>query len=160
MRKPFQYPVTRPRNYPSLRPPPARKIDEEQELTGYIMGMKASDIEERFARALSYLGLNFGFRVQVANMGGQPVVLSQNERNQLGAIEMDFFVERYGRFQPIQIDGEYSHKSSVQKEEDARKDASLNNLLKAWSALPVTRVPYYFLKDQDSTNRKAKEILL
>lgn len=157
---PFQYKKIRTPEFPSFFAPPAKEYDLNDEvLTGYVQGMDASDIEERFARALNTSQLPYGFRVQIMNAGGNPIIVNQADRNSLGVVEVDFLVDKYGTFYPFNIDGEYSHKTSVQREADAEKDRKLNELLKVWNAQPMARVPYYQLDNQENANRVIREIL-
>jgi hypothetical protein len=113
-----------------------------EELTGIVQGMGASDIEERFAKALDRARdesriEGYGFRE--ARLAG---------RNLPGEVELDFAVYSGGLY-PFQIDGGIAHKSAEQKEEDAVKDALLNESIRGF---PVERVPGHLLETQDMAN--------
>ena len=113
-----------------------------EELTGIVQGMGASDIEERFAKALDRAKGEaridgYGFRE--ARVAG---------RNLPGEVELDFAVYA-GELYPFQIDGGIAHKSAAQKEEDSVKDALLNESIRGF---PVERVPGYLLETQDMAN--------
>ena len=120
-------------------------INDAEMLVGEIQGMRASDLEERFARALDKAGLEYEFRA--------PFIAG---RNLPGEIEVDFLVQD-GAPQPIQIDGAFTHKSAEQREEDAVKDAILNAHLSGW-ALPVIRLPDTRLDNQAEANLLVEEL--
>jgi hypothetical protein len=149
MRKSFRFP--KPRN-PSLAVGAVNRIGAEpsasETFVGEIKGWPASDIEERTARSLDKYGWSYEFR-NVYN----------GRRNQSGSVELDFYAEKAGQIQPIQTDGGYAHASSAQKEEDAMKDAILNNELGRYGAKPVIRVPGYELENQAMADAFYRRIL-
>jgi len=143
--KPFQYKVRK--NLPDPGKVDRVQPDKLQEtFTGELQGMKASDIEERFARALNKR--NIGYEFRVAYIAG---------RNLPGEVELDFAVSQGSQIFPVQIDGEFAHKSASQKSEDAMKDAILNQRLEGM-ARPVIRIPGAELETQEMTDRKVKEL--
>lgn len=146
----FQYQINKigPRRAADIRIPPAKpvKFDDKEQLTGYINGMDASDIEERFARALDRLGISYDFRVPMVAGRWMP-----------GEVEVDFMVFDGGQYQPIQIDGMFAHKASAQKATDSAKDAILNEYLKG-TAAPVQRIDGDVLETQEETDRLVKEL--
>jgi len=107
-------------------------VTEEENLTGEVMGKKASDIEERFARALykNQNVQNFSFREHFFGPA----------RNTPGAVEIDYIVFD-GAWWPIQIDGQYAHKSQGQRGEDKIKDALLNQYFSSVGINAVRRIP-------------------
>lgn len=145
--KPFKFKVIRPAR-PTLtlqRLPVEAKADEG--FTGEVQGMPASDLEERFARALDRAGLQYAFR-QV--YGGA--------RNQSGTTELDFMVFKGPTQYPIQIDGQFAHAGGEQKQEDLMKNAILDEALRGTNAQPVQRIPYTDLGTQEETNRLVQEL--
>ena len=105
----------------------------QEELTGFVNGWEASDIEERFANALrkSRVVAQFSFRDHYFGPA----------RNTPGAIEVDFMVMSGGNWWPIQIDGEMAHKTVGQRQADAEKDARLNQYFSRYGINPVQRIP-------------------
>lgn len=115
--------------------------------TGQIQGLKASDLEERFARALDKRKnvISYEFR--------KPFVAG---RNMPGEIEVDFSVYD-GSYYPIQIDGEFAHKSAAQRTSDEMKNIVLDGLLKG-SAHPVQRIRFDRLQTQEAADHVVREI--
>ena len=60
---PYRYRKSRPLAKENLQRQTARTVDEG--LSGYVHGKTASDLEERFARALDKLDVNFIFEYEV-----------------------------------------------------------------------------------------------
>jgi hypothetical protein len=96
-----------------------------------VQGQRASDIEERFARALESDRRVEGYIFQPSFIEG---------RNMPGEIRPDFLVYTMFRW-PVQIDGDYFHKTAAQRAEDKEKDARLNEFLRGSGYMPVERVP-------------------
>jgi hypothetical protein len=122
-----------------------------ENLTGMVRNMEASAPEERFALALEQSGsvTNYQFRYSIFGF----------TRTTPGAVEIDFVVYVLnGQIQPIQIDGEYAHKSIGQREEDKMKDARLNEYGQTKHWLAVIRIPAQELDTQDMANAKVKEL--
>lgn len=124
--------------------------NDDEVLSGFIDGMKASDIEERFARALSkdkrILGRQFRY----------PVI---SPRNMLGQLEVDFLINATSGIYPVQVDGEYAHKNISKRQDDYRKDVLVNNFLKKYNAFPVIRIPGRELITQQLADLKLREII-
>lgn len=118
----------------------------DEGLTGQVYDEPASDIEERFARALYKKGLAFEFR--------KPVLAP---RNMPGSYEIDFLVYVDGQEYPIAIDGEYAHKSAEQRSKDQLKDMVLNEA-KQGEYEPVTRVDYTKLDNQDVADQFVEDL--
>lgn len=116
--------------------------------SGEIQGLKASDLEERFARSWDKRGYGYDFRT--ANVVG---------RNLPGEVELDFSVDLKWAVQPVQIDGLIGHKTAEQKAEADAKDAILNDELRGTGALPVIRIAEYQLVTQELSDRVVDDIL-
>jgi hypothetical protein len=127
--KPYKYKLP-PRPRPDTR---VHRVEAEQDgevLTGQVRGQKASDLEERFARALDAHNLDFEFQPSYAA-----------GKNIQGEIRLDFMVYLAGNLeQPVNVDGTWVHSSAEAKAKDAVQDARLDELLQG-QALPVIRVP-------------------
>jgi hypothetical protein len=120
-------------------------VVEKEQLFGVVRDMKASDIEERFARSLDRMGVSYWFRLPVGAPRGMP-----------GYNELDFLVQS-GGYYPIQIDGEYSHLGKEAK--DMIADARIMEELKQYSPMPITHVMYMKLSNQKASDMVAREIL-
>ena len=147
----FRYKVRRI----ARKPLPVGTIKHEnidEMLSGYVAGAEASDIEERFSRALSKSERVSGYLFR------DPVI---SPRYLPGQLEVDFVVEADGVVYPFQIDGEFAHKNTSKKMDDARKDGLVNEYLKyKYNAMPVKRIPGYELQTQDDANKLVRELLL
>jgi len=121
---------------------------EDELLTGYIKGKQASDLEERFARALYNTGKDFDFQQEFMT----PHSIPGQEK------EVDFVVYD-GQPQPIEIDGMYAHKSAEQKANDVVRDAILNETLGMRGYLPIIRISGTELETPEETLAVVEKIL-
>ena len=108
--KPFKYHV-RPVAPPDLHlGPHVIRTGEHEQLTGIVQGMKASDLEERWSRAIEKLNVNYEFRVRISSIAtGAKQHLQRKFTNVEGEVEIDHLCDFYGRVTPIMIDGMISH---------------------------------------------------
>jgi hypothetical protein len=146
----FRYKVRRI----EIKPLPVGKIQRDSEdegLTGYINGFAASDIEERFARALSRNEAIDGFTFREAVISG---------RNLPGQLEVDFIVFVGPQTYVFQLDGEFAHKGISKKQDDARKDALVDEYMRKYGARPVMRIPGNQLENQEDTDRLVRSLIL
>lgn len=127
--------------------PPTAK--ETEGLTGYVHGLEASELEERFAKSLTRHGLTFQFQYEVLTMAGIP-----GEEN-----VVDFVVET-GQPYPVEIDGNWIHKSAAQREKDRLRDAQVNEVLQNWGFLPILRIPGDQIADPEHTDAIVEEYIL
>lgn len=128
---------------------PRGQVDPEL-LTRVVQGQKASDLEERFARGLDRNPNVYGYEFQPSYVTG---------RNLPGELRPDFIVYE-PIMQPVQIDGEFSHKTAEQHASDAVKDALLDEVLKGSGALPSVRIPGYKLQTASDVDEVMRELLL
>ena len=141
--KPFKYKAApRPPKFPLNR---LQTTNEGERLTGFVNGKEASDLEERFARALSTQGRDFIFQYEFvgpATIPGQENII-------------DFVVDDIW---PTEVDGTFVHKSAAKKADDQLRDAILNEHFAddGWS--PIRRVPGSELEDQDEADRIVREM--
>ena len=124
--KVFQY-KTRRKAAPPLRRP-VRK-DEPETFTGIVKGQPASDLEERLARALMARKIEFLFQV--------PVYTAYSVPGQENIVD---FVVYYDIPQPLEVDGEYAHKSAGQKEKDRMRDALIDEALQLMGFQLIKRI--------------------
>lgn len=137
--------------------PRKRKIDQglnriqrpssAEELTGVILGKKASAPEERFARALYKKNLSFDFQVVVQTAYQIP--------GQLNTVD---FVVFSGLPYPIEIDGDWVHKTSSKKEQDALRDAIINEKMVPRGWRPISRIPGHKVATQEDANNVVEEM--
>ena len=117
-------------------------------LTQAVQGQPASDIEERFARALYKNERVEDFEFQQSYFAG---------RNMPGEVRPDFIVYA-GTVYPVQIDGEYAHKSAEQKATDRAKDAQLDGYLTPMGAAVTQRISGDLLQTQEDADRLVQEM--
>lgn len=139
--------------YKSVRKPTfdraVNRISPEMDteiLVGSVQGITASDIEERFAKSLYKKQISFRF--QESFFAG---------RNMPGEVRLDFLITDLF-IQPVQVDGEFAHKTAAQKERDRLNDARLDNHLSGTGALPTIRIPGEFLQTQEDSDRQLSEL--
>ncbi len=145
--KPFQYHINRRTDQKRIPTGKAQRLGGDEGLTGMVQGMEASDIEERFARALDNNPNVDGYTFRSTFIAG---------RMMPGSVELDFLVYSLGEAVPVQVDGEYAHKSAEQRETDMLKDAQLDATL-AGAARPTERIPGDLLSNQENANRLVLE---
>lgn len=145
----FKYKIKRP---PAKDLPfgQIRKIKELEYLSGFIFGQKASDIEERFARALNREKRVKEFRFR------EPII---NSRNLPGQLEVDFIATAGASVYVFQVDGEMAHKGYGKKQDDARKDVLVNEFMKRYNAFPVKRIPGEALATQEQADQTVRELI-
>lgn len=136
-KKAFQYQIPKPRQY--IRPErDFQRREAGAELTGYVDGQRASDIEEIWYEATILLvrqGRIQSYRFQPSYLAGQ---------NMPGEVRVDF-VWDIPPPQPIFLDGEFAHKSAEQRQRDRDQMDRLNEALRGY-ALPAVRIPGNLLK--------------
>ena len=140
--------------YPLEPTPPRPTLDriatvsgEGEQLTGAVHGKKASDLEERWARAEKRAERSFIFQYFVQT----PFTLPGKER------EIDF-MDTEEVWQPIEIDGTYTHKTGTQKAKDKVRDAILNLELQKQGILPIIRIPGDDIPTPEDADRVLREI--
>jgi hypothetical protein len=125
---------------------PQPTIKDDPPLTGWVHGKEATDIEERFARALDNIGYEFQFQVYVPT----PFTLPAEEK------EIDFLVEDIMR--PVEVDGEMSHKTASQIAKDVVRDGQLNPVLERWGYSDIKRITWKELDNQELADLAAEEL--
>lgn len=144
----FKYKIPKPRTEPLPFGKPNIQRDTEY-LTGYVNGLKASDIEERFARAITSAGKKFVFRM--------PII---SPRHMAGQLELDFLVVDEPYYFPVQVDGAYAHKNISQQQEDMLKDIRIEAYLKKeYATQPLKRIKGIQLETQEMANIRVEELL-
>lgn len=118
---------------------------EAEVLTHQVNGIKASDLEERFARALGKTPATFEFQFVHRYVNGAPEAV-------------DFLVNLFGRWFGVQVDDTtFIHKSS--KAHDALVDIDTITDLKKYGCNPlnpeIIHLTDFDLSDQKSADRIA-----
>lgn len=156
--KPFKY-----RN-PRVAPPEytngqsVLRVGEKEVLSGQVQGMKASDLEERWARSHEKYEMPFEFRVRLTSPMLGAVRLTHTFANIKGEIELDTLGGR-DRTVPVFIDGSISHFfTPYQAIEDKEKEDAVNEFGRMFGWAVAVRVPYWKLLDQDMTDRTFREV--
>lgn len=122
-----------------------RPVPEDEGLTGFVRGLKASDIEERFARALNKYRVPFEFQVFIPSNYSFPGE----------AKEMDFIV----RDQPVNVHGYIGHfHTSGQKWKDRVRDLMIDEVLVPKGYKPVKTVVQSDLDNQDIADMTVRRI--
>lgn len=140
---PYKYklPSNPPREQRKMRNEP---IPEEEGLTGYVQGRQASELEERYAKALdkndNVRGYDFQFIVT-------PPTQIPGQSNLI-----DFMIDAGLRY-PVEVDGDWVHKTAAQKDKDAQRDAILDEYLKRFNIEPITRIEGWKLEAQEDADR-------
>jgi hypothetical protein len=132
--------------------------NKDEQLTGVVQEKKASDIEERSARAMDKIPeWSYTFLIRVSPLTGR---LTQTFRNLAGEYEIDFIAQRGNELVPILIDGEVSHfLAQWQKIQDEEREAVINKALSKYGARPAVRVPFYELPDQNRADVYFRRLL-
>ena len=126
---------------------PSRKpnvVTDKEQLLGFVQDTNASDIEERFAKALEKQNKDYIFRVPLGQVG-EP-----------GWKELDFMVIDGGYF-PVEID-EMGFIHQGKETQDALKDAFVMDYFKDYNPFPVKRITGERLATQEIADQTAKEL--
>jgi len=149
-RKPFQYktPSKRtPRVDVNRLEPPTTETDDPRPLTGYVNGVKATDIEERFARALRKHGLRYRFQVRFETVQSLP-----------GRARVVDFVVYHGLRYPVEVDGEIAHSTGAQEAADRLREELLNEVFRWRCMPPLQRVKWWQLETQGQADAVVREL--
>jgi hypothetical protein len=130
---------------PLNRPPKTVPIIDPEPLIGIVHGSQASDIEERFARALDKAGHDFSFQVPVSVSG------------EANARLLDFAID-LGMIQPVEVDGLFRHSTAAQRGSDKVREIQLNQVFRQWGWKPILRIPYWKLATQALADRAVQEL--
>ncbi len=145
-KKPFRFKVERlpefndTLNRPEVIGTPADPIP----LTGILNKKNASDIEERFGRALRKNAKQFNFQVDIA-------LTDDNKKN------VDFLVND-GFITPVETYGEIGHNSDSQRSADAVREARLNEYFARQGVQPLRIVWWYQIPNQEVADQLVREM--
>jgi len=128
------------------RLPGIKEITDPKPLTGWVHGKQATDIEERFARGLMQMNLEFRFQAPF------PV------RDSLPGHEMvvDFVVEN-GFHYPVEVDGPVWHTTGAKQGKDEVREILLNEVFRSLGYMPLQRVKWWQLGNQAMADQVVRE---
>lgn len=148
--KPYQYKKSSKRT-PSMDvnrlPVPTSETADAIPLTGYVNCLGATDIEERFARALRKHGLRYRFQVRFETAASLP-----------GQARVVDFVICHGLRYPVEVDGEVAHRTSAQEAADRVREALLNEVFRWRGMPPLRRVKWWQLETQVLADAVVREL--
>lgn len=148
-RKGFQF--RKRRSIETIPPIKPKVVKDNEGLTGFVRGFRASDIEERFARALDKLGIYFWFQYKVETQLSLP---DQDKR-------VDFVVfHTPGQPQPIEIYGVRWHSSSGDRNRDRARQREINEAGDDFNWLDLIVIWEYDLANQQMADAMARSIFL
>jgi hypothetical protein len=145
--RPFEYKEkgARPDEGAFARP---TKLPEEM-LTGYVHGKKASVLEERFATALDFFGVDYIFQFEVQSAYSLP---GEGKK-------IDFIVFDGGIGIPIEIGASFIHDSPSKQEEERVRQGIVNPILQLQGILPLGDPRFEVPFDRPYDIEDAKDIV-
>lgn len=156
--KPYRYRVQRVAA-PDYTTENVLRVGNQEQLTGQINGQKASDLEERVAKALSKVEAGFEFRARITSDALGQRRLTSEFANIRGEIEIDMLAERSGETIPIFVDGQISHHVAPwQAEQDKIKTDATNEFGKQFGWREAVRIPFWEILDQDAADRRIRNL--
>ena len=125
-------------------------VSTDPEVTGVVMGKKASDLEEYF-----FAGMRKQPQVEYMrfdlNYGGPP--------GTFGSVKLDYFISAMGNY-AVQIDGNFVHKSSAARVHDYNQDLRLLGYLVREGISQIIRIPEKWVKNWKTAEQTAREVLM
>lgn len=125
-----------------------KDLQDDPPLTGWVNGLPASDLEERYARGLRRNNQDFSFQVEIATA----FTLPRDKKT------VDFLIDSGGFLQPTEIYGPL-HQWPQAQLEDAEREAELNEVFEQIpEMLPLKIVWFYDLQNQETANKVARNV--
>lgn len=144
----FQYGDYRETQLDDVRVARPRPPRDEENLTGFVRGLPASDLEERMARSFNRFKIPFGFQVPIYTATSMP-----------GDAKMVDFVVR--GVQPVEPAGFVGHyRTAGQRANDRVREMFLNEVFRRIGWRPLISIKYTKLDDQEMTDRTVRELRL
>ena len=125
--KPYKYRKARPDAKENLQRITHKKEDEN--LSGFVHGKTASDLEERFARSLDKFEVDFTFEYSVDTAYTLP-----------GEEKLVDFVLWIHIPQPVELDGIFTHASASKINADRIRDDQINEILEKQGFQRIIRI--------------------
>ena len=119
---------------------------DDPPLTRWVNGVRASDIEERFARSLRKAKIEFSFQVPVATAFSLP-----------GEDKVVDFLDHTNRL-AIEVDGQIGHRTASQKGKTVVRDTVLNPLLNQMGYSTLKHIEWWKMTTQELTDRAQREL--
>lgn len=148
----FRFPTRKAKEkLPGILRPTQESVNTGENLTGYIGDKKASDLEERFARAVGKIGLNFAFQWRVAT----EYTLPDQQKN------VDFVVTQTdGRVVPVEVYGSYFHTSAGDRVRDNARERELDTVFERWGWEKLVVIWDYQLYNQEVADSTARRLFV
>lgn len=146
--RPFEYPKKRQRRMDD-RPVPLLTHPVTEQLTGYVHGEPASDLEERLAIALDFFGIQYIFQYRVY---GAYQISGEEQK-------IDFLVNDAGYYIPLEPGASFFHNSPSQVAVDALRMSIVNAVLMAQGIHPLGDPLYQIPPDRPSSIEDAKDLV-
>jgi hypothetical protein len=143
----YKIPSRREERLDLNRLPRIKEITDPKPLTSWVHGKQATDIEERFARGLMKVNLEFRFQVPFHTR----VSLPGQER------VVDFVVESGFQY-PVEVDGPNWHANTAERARDEVREILLNEVFRSIGYMPLQRVKWWQLESQAMADRVVREI--
>lgn len=140
---------------PSILQPNIMRTDEA--LTGFVRGYNASDIEERFARALIKIDLGFWFQYKLdISIDGDA------GRGLPGDIKrLDFLVFWMpGKIAPVEVYGDRWHNTTSARNRDRDREQKINELGKKFDWEKLQIVWGHDLTDQNAADQIVRRMFI
>ena len=157
--KPFKY-KTRRIARADYRQDGISRTGSGEQLSGNVQGQKASDLEERMARALDKMQVAYEFRARISSSAAGAQRLTSVKANIAGELEIDHLIENGGQVIPVLVDGEISHfMTQHQRVQDEINTDMINEYGTSMGWSPAVHVPYTELRTQEDADRVARRIV-
>lgn len=144
--KPFQYQIPSKRMPPPHLAPITPKDQTEEGLTGWVNGLRASDLEERWARALRAKNLKFIFHFQTRIPG-------RGYKN-----DIDFVVNDDFKRVAIEVFGPLSHEGEGNMRRDEVRISELNPVLASQGIESIIVVWYWEISTPELATNKVNAL--
>jgi len=144
----FRFPKTKAPP-PTTRRTKGATLEIGEQLTGLVQGKKASDLEERTARALERIGLGYVFQYNIYTQ----YTLPDQEK------KVDFIIQVGGQVQPLEVYGLQWHKTEGDVLLDSDRERELNEVFARLGWEPVKILWSWQLFDQEAADAAVKELL-
>lgn len=145
MLKPYKYKRLSKRKPVDVQTLPLPTKTEEG-LTGWVNGLRASDLEERLARAFRKKQLKFVFKFDTLVPGD---VFEK---------EIDYVVNNWPVIKAIEVYGPFSHEGQANIERDLLRASELNPVLISQGIEPIEVVWYYDIQTSEDAEIKVQEL--
>lgn len=120
----------------------------DEQLSGFVRNEPASDLEERYAKALTRMDKEFDFQYEVYAAGTLP-----GEEKLV-----DFVVWDGGIPFPEEVDAAFTHKTAEQKGYDRIRDALVDESLSKDGFQPIRRIDGERMNTQEGADQVAMEL--